>query len=137
MEGHMGDYWNIANAAIDIRAFLPEGKMNSIANTRQPFLPFGSGAAEGFCMRSENRESSDGLWTDLELICFEGKSLHIVNGKVVMVLQNSRYMDNGKAQPLTKGKIQLQSEASEVYFKGIQIKQIDALPKEYKTLFTQ
>ncbi|HVG40405.1 MAG TPA: DUF1080 domain-containing protein [Chitinophagaceae bacterium] len=135
MEGHMGDYWNIANSAIDIRAFLPEGKMNSIANKEQPFLPFGSGSGEGFCMRSENKENAVGEWTDIELVCYEGKSLHIVNGSVVMVLQNSRYMENGKAVPLTKGKIQLQSEAAEVYYKNIQIKIIDALPKEYASLF--
>jgi hypothetical protein len=135
MEGHMGDYWNIANAAIDIRAYLPEGKMNSIASKDQPFLPFGSGSGEGFCMRSANKENRNGEWTDIELICYEGKSLHIVNGEVVMVLQNSRYMENGKAVPLRKGKIQLQSEAAEVFFKNIQIKTIPSLPTEYASLF--
>lgn len=135
MEGHMGDYWNIANSAIDIRAYLSEGKMNAVANEKQPFLPFGSGAGEGFCMRSENRESAGDGWTDLELICFGDKSLHIVNGKVVMVLQNSRYMEDGKATPLVKGKLQLQSEAAEVYFKDVEIKSIDALPEMYGKLF--
>jgi hypothetical protein len=136
MEGHMGDYWGIANSAIDIRAYKSEGKMNSIANSKQDFLPFGSGTnGEGFCMRSENHESPNGDWTTLELICFEDKSLHIVNGQVVMVLKNSRYNDNGKAVSLTKGKIQLQSEAAEVYFKDIQIKSIKGLPKEFAGLY--
>lgn len=135
MEGHIGDYWNIANSAIDIRAYLPEGKMNSIANAGQPFLPFGSGAPEGFCMRSENNESPEGQWTDIELVCFGDKSLYIVNGKVVMVLQNSRYMEAGKAVPLTKGKIQLQSEGAEVFYKDIQIRNLPAMPAEYVKLF--
>jgi hypothetical protein len=135
MEGHMGDYWNIANSAIDIRAYLSEGKMNSIANAQQPFLAFGSGATDGFCLRSENYESPAGEWSLIELICFEGKSLHIVNGHVVMILQNSRYMDNGKAIPLTKGKIQLQSEAAEVFYKDIQIRNLEVLPDEYHSLF--
>ncbi|HYG39989.1 MAG TPA: DUF1080 domain-containing protein [Cytophagales bacterium] len=136
MEGHMGDYWNIANSAIDIRAYLPEGQMNSVASLTQPFLPFGSGTnGEGFCLRSENHESPAGEWTTLELICFEDKSLHIVNGHVVMVLQNSRFNDKGKFVPLTKGRIQLQSEAAETYFKDIQIKNIKGLPKEYAVLF--
>lgn len=131
MEGHMGDYWSIANSAIDIKAYLSEGKMNSVADAKQAFLPFGSGTGrEGFCMRSENLENPEGDWTTLELICFEDESFHIVNGKVVMVLQNSRYHENGKDVPLTKGKIQLQSEAAEVYFKDIKIKSIKALPKE-------
>src|SRR5450432_2971358 len=55
MEGHMGDYWNIANSAVDIRAFLPEGTMNAIANETQPFVPIGAKPSlSGFCLRSEN-----------------------------------------------------------------------------------
>ncbi len=135
MEGHIGDYWNIAKASIDIRAYLPEGKMNSVANAKQPFLPFGTGAPEGFCLRSENFESPEGEWTTVELICFQDKSLHIVNGHVVMVLKNSHYVDNGKNVSLTKGKIQLQSEAAEVFYKDIQVKSIGSLPKEYAKLF--
>lgn len=136
MEGHMGDYWNIANSAIDIRAYPSEGVMSSIASPNRPFRPFGSGTnGDGFCMRSENHESPEGEWTTLELICYGDKSLHIVNGHVVMVLQNSRYNDNGTSVSLTKGKIQLQSEAAEVYFKDIQIKSIPSMPEEYKGLF--
>jgi hypothetical protein len=135
MEGHMGDYWNISKSAIDIRAFLPEGKMNSVASTKQPFLPFGSGQPEGFCMRSEDHESTNGEWTSIDLICFGDKSLHVVNGNVVMVLQNSAYMENGKRIPLTRGKIQLQSEAAEVFYKDIRIKSISRLPEKYAPLF--
>lgn len=135
MEGHMGDFWQQATSAVDIRAYLPEGKMNSIANEKQPFLAFGSGSTEGYCMRSENHESAPGEWTTLELICFEDKSLHIVNGHVVMVLKNSRYVKDGGTLPLTKGKIQLQSEAAEVFFKDIKIKRIKSLPKQYAGLY--
>jgi len=136
MEGHMGDYWNIANSAIDIRAYMPEGTMNPVADAKQPFLPIGTGSPNGgFCLRGENHESQKGEWTELELICFNGKSLHIVNGHVVMVLQNSRYVGNGKSFPLTKGKIQLQSEAAETFYKEVKIKKLDAMPKEYTTYF--
>jgi hypothetical protein len=60
MEGHMGDYWNISTSTIDIRAFLPEGKMNSVATPKRPFLPFGSCQPEGFCMRREDHEHPNG-----------------------------------------------------------------------------
>ncbi|WP_210487697.1 3-keto-disaccharide hydrolase [Rufibacter aurantiacus] len=136
MEGHTGDYWSIANSAIDIRAFLPEGMMNSVADAKQPFLGFGRGSGrDGLCLRSENRESKNGDWTQIELVCYKGKSLHIVNGQVVMVLQNSRYVENDKATPLTKGKIQIQSEAAEVYYKDILLKELDEMPKEYAAYF--
>jgi hypothetical protein len=136
MEGHMGDYWNIAGSAIDVRALIPEGKMCAVASDRQPFLAIGAGTGlDGFCLRSEDHESPRGEWTEIELMCFEDKSVHIVNGHVVMVLQHSRYMDNGKVVPLTKGKIQLQSEATEVFYKDIRIKSIMSLPGEYAPYF--
>ncbi len=136
MEGHMGDYWTIASSAIDVRAYIPEGDMNTVASARQPFLALGAGTnLSGFCLRSQDHESPAGEWTEIELVCFEDKSLHIVNGHVVMVLQNSRYLKDGKQIPLTKGKIQLQSEAAEVYYKDIKIKNLQALPKNYAAYF--
>ncbi|MEJ7558847.1 MAG: DUF1080 domain-containing protein [Pedobacter sp.] len=131
MEGHIGDYWNVGASAIEIRSFLPEDKMNSVANAKQPFLGFGHGNEQGLCLRSENRETADNGWTTIELITFEGKSFHVVNGHVVMVLQNSHYVKDGQKIPLTKGKIQIQSEAAEVFYKDIQIKQLNAMPKGY------
>ena len=136
MEGHMGDHWGIANSANDVRAFIPEGKMNTVASEKQAFLPIGPGTGlDGFCLRSADYESPAGEWTTLELICFGDKSVRIVNGHVVMVLQNSRYVKDGKSIPLTKGKIQLQSEAGEVYFKDIRIKSIEKFTGRIFQLF--
>ena len=136
MEGHFGDYWNIANAAIDIRAYIPEGSMNAVADESQQFIPFGTHTENtGFCMRKMRAETPNNGWTEIELVCFEGKSLHIINGKVVMVLQNSRYFDGEKFQPLTEGKIQLQSEAAEVYYKNIKIKPINKMPAAFENYF--
>lgn len=136
MEGHMGDYWGIANSAIDVRTFLPEGMMNTVAGHNQPFLPIGPGTGrDGFCLRSVNNESPEGEWTTLELVTLGDKSLHIVNGQVVMVLRNSRFVSDGKTTPLTKGKIQLQSEAAEVFYKDIRIQSIDTWPEKYAGYF--
>ncbi|MBS2100053.1 3-keto-disaccharide hydrolase [Carboxylicivirga linearis] len=136
MEGHMGDYWSQLTSAIDIKAYLPEYIMNPVADESQSFLPMGQNEEiAGFCLRSANYEKPNGEWNTIELICFEDKSLHIVNGNVVMILQNSRYIHNGKAKSLTKGKIQIQSEAAEVFYKDIQLKHLNMMPAEYKHLF--
>lgn len=135
MEGHMGDFWCQATSAIDIRSFPSEGTMNCVADEKQAFESFKRGG-NSYCMRSANHESPKGEWTTLELICFEGKSLHIVNGHVVMVLKNSRYIDSeNKEVPLTSGKIQLQSEAAEVFYRDIKIKPLVTMPKQYEHLF--
>jgi hypothetical protein len=110
--------------------------MNSVADTSQAFLALGTGTGRmGFCLRSSNYESPENEWTTLDLICFEGKSIHIVNGNVVMVLKNSRYMQDSTSVPLVSGKIQIQSEAGEVYYKDVRIKKIDKMPAEFESLF--
>ena len=136
MQGHMGDFWSQANSAIDIRAYLPEYIMNPVADKSQPFLALGRGEEiQGYCMRSANFEKPHGEWNTLELICFENKSIHIVNGEVVMILQNSRYVEDGKKIPMQKGKIQLQSEAAEVFYKDIIIEKLNSLPEIYEQYY--
>lgn len=136
MEGHMGDYWNQANSAIDIRAFIPEGVMNPVADESPNFIGLGAGEkAGGYCMRSVNAEKPSGEWNTIELVCYEGKSLHIVNGQVVMILKNSRYLKENQSNPMTKGKIQIQSEAAEVYFKDMAISELHVMPKVYLKYF--
>jgi len=138
MEGHMGDYWSQATSAIDIRAYIPEYIMNPVASDDQPFIKVGkSEKIKGLVLRKENFERKHGQWNELELICYEGKSIHIVNGGTAMILRNSRYLNNGISTPLREGKIQLQSEAAEVYYKDIKIKEINALPSHYQKYFSQ
>jgi hypothetical protein len=48
----------------------------------------------------------------------------------MMVLYHNKQLDNGKELPLTKGKIQIQSEGAEVYYRQIKIQAIDRLPAE-------
>lgn len=136
MQGHTGDYWQQANSAIDIRAFQPEGEMNAVADTIQPFLATGrASGGPGFVQRQLNAEKPDNQWNTVELICFEGQSLHIVNGQVVMVLKNSRYQQDGRDMPMWEGKIQLQSEAAEVFYKNIRLQPLAQLPAQYAGYF--
>lgn len=136
MEGHIGDYWQQATSAIDIRAYQPEFIMNPVADENQAFVKVGKGEEiQGFVLRKENHEKPAGQWNTVELICFEGQSLHIVNGHVVMVLRHSRYLNDGVTKPLEEGQIQLQSEAAELYYKNIVIKPLDVLPRQYTKLF--
>ena len=137
MEAHSGDFWSQATSAIDIRAYASESGLNPMAHESQDFLSFGEkGEAGKYCLRSNNYENGADEWNTLELVCFNGKSLHIVNGEVVMVLKNSRYINkNGEIVPLTKGKIQLQTEAAEIFFKGIKIRNIEELSEEHLSYF--
>lgn len=136
MEGHMGDFWSQEESAINIKAYIPESVMSAVADETQPFIPFGYGTETGFCMRSANFEKP-AVWNTLELVCFNGMSLHIVNGHVVMILKDSRHFENGNVLPLIKGKIQIQSEGAEVFYKDIKVRPLDNLSDEYGKYFKE
>jgi len=137
MEGHTGDFWSQASSAMDIRAYKPESVLDPMAHASQDYIPISIDSPyRNYCLRSSNYEKAKDEWNTLDLYCFEDKSLHVVNGQVVMILKNSRYKDeNGDHIPLIKGKIQIQSEAAEVFFKDIRIRKIESLSPEQKALF--
>jgi hypothetical protein len=132
-EKGMGDYWSQASSRSDVKA-RKDGKDYFFDNSGT-LMAFGGGTGNGnFCHAGTDAEIK-GDWNELELITYGDKSIRIVNGKVVMALSNSRYMANGEAKPLVSGKIQIQSEAAEVYYKDMMIKKIDGMPEEYAGYF--
>lgn len=134
-EGNSGDFWSIAGSKADIKISQPDPDVRTYYyDPEGEWLTVGSRGVTNFC-GTEDYNSPDGEWTTLELICYEGKSLHIVNGNVVMALQNLRYTAEGGDVPLVEGKLQLQSEAGEVFYKGIEIRPIDAMPEKYLPYF--
>jgi hypothetical protein len=68
-------------------------------------------------------------------VCYAADCVHVVNGKVVMALANSRYKDGDRVLPLTGGKLQIQSEAAEVFYKDLEIRSIPAMPAAYAGYF--
>ncbi|MES2647495.1 MAG: DUF1080 domain-containing protein [Bacteroidota bacterium] len=131
-----GDYWNIANAQTSVKCIQKANGEYQANLTDGAFVSMGVGTGkQGFCQRAANYENAGGEWNTIELICFEDKSVHIVNGRVVMVLQNSAYWDGTKSVAMTRGKLSLQSEACEVYYKNMRLKNIDKMPVEYAQYF--
>ncbi|MEO6150994.1 MAG: DUF1080 domain-containing protein [Mucilaginibacter sp.] len=137
MEGGCGDYWNIASAQCNIKIVKRAGKKDTLNfSTNGIDTPIGAGCSSGgFVQQEGNYEKADGEWNSIELICFGDKSIHIVNGHVVMALSKSRFLEAGVARPLVKGKLQLQSEAAEVFYKNIMIRNIEKVPAEYVAYF--
>jgi Domain of Unknown Function (DUF1080) len=132
-EKGMGDYWSQASSRSDVKA-RKDGK-NYFFDNAGTLMAFGSGTGNGnFCHAGTDAEKKDD-WNEIELITYGDKSIRIVNGQVVMALANSRYMIGNEAKPLIKGKIQIQSEAAEVYYKDIKIKKIDGIPVAYEKYF--
>lgn len=80
--------------------------------------------------KMEDAEKPLGEWNAVDLYCFGQTSVHVVNGKVVMVNTNCSTNDKGKITPLTKGRIQIQSEGGEFFIRKIEISDISEIPAE-------
>ena len=80
--------------------------------------------------KAVDAEKPLGEWNTVDLYCVGRTSVHVVNGEVVMINNNTGKMENGQIKPLTSGKIQLQSEGAELFIKTIQVKPIKEIPKE-------
>ncbi len=134
-EGDLGDYYALSGTLIDIPSEKIEGEKEFTYVKNGGLNPFSSTqrVPPNHCNKGFDNEKPHGEWNTLELISYKGTSYHVVNGKVVMALYNSRYKNSDdKIVPLTKGKIQIQSEAAEVFYKNVQIKSITNLPRKYK-----
>ena len=136
IENSIGDYWSIAQSQIDIASVFNDRDSIYSFDPIGTIRTFGHNSKDGnYCKAGINGQKEDNEWNTLELICYKDQSLHIVNGKVAMALKNPKQLINGQLVSVTKGKIQLQSEAAEVYFKDIQIKQIQEIPSEFASYF--
>jgi len=131
----MGDYWCISGSVADIRATRPHGDTLRYAPRAAP-VAMGNGGPY-WCQAAAGYAPAPDGWTELELVHVNGQSIHLVNGHVVLALSNSGYMQGGQRHPLTHGRIQLQSEAAEVFYKDIQIRPLAAMPGQYAAYFAK
>lgn len=92
-EGDCGDYWCVGTNIDSPNKTVFEWGMKRI-------------------LRTQNFENSKGEWNTIEIICHDGQSEHYVNGRLV---------NWGKNASVSEGKILLQSEGSDVFFRNIEI----------------
>ena len=129
-EGDCGDYWGVAGGMQDIRA-IKKSDSEYVYDPGGQLYTFSASSKVGRrCIKGLDAEKPSGEWNTLDLYCHGDTSLHLVNGKVVMVLYHSKQMDNGQVSKLAKGKLQIQSEGAEIFYRDIKIKSLDAIPGE-------
>lgn len=129
-EGNCGDYWGVAGGMADMPA-IKKSETEYVYNPQGTLMVFSQDSPQSrHCIKQGDGENPTGQWNTVDLYCHGDTSIHVVNGKVMMVLYHNRQLDNGKELSLTKGKIQVQSEGAEVFYKQIKILSIDRLPAE-------
>ena len=129
-EGDCGDYWGVAGGMQDIKA-IKRSDSEYVYDPGGQLYTFSASSKVGRrCIKGLDAEKPSGEWNTLDLYCHGDTSVHLVNGKVVMVLYHSKQMDNGQVSKLAKGKLQIQSEGAEIFYRDIKIKSLDAIPGE-------
>lgn len=138
-QGDMGDYWPVGDVEIDIPSipykdkyyiYNEDGDLRTYHYAEILETATQDSLAKRRVYKAFDAEKPHGQWNDIELIVMDGNSIHIVNGKVVMRLFNSRIGSSQKS--LNSGRIILQSEGAEVYYKDIYIRQLAEIPPEFK-----
>lgn len=127
-EGDCGDYWGVAGGVADVPA-VEKDRGKFVYAAGQPLLTFEEKGEHGRnCIKYPDAERPYGEWNVIELYCSGDTSIHVVNGKVTMILYHLRQFQQGNYTPLTSGKIQLQSEGAELFYRNIRIQRITKLP---------
>jgi Domain of Unknown Function (DUF1080) len=130
-ETNTGDYWGVAGGMADMPV-IKKSETEYDYSPKGEFITFKEGSKVGRrCFKSMDAENPTGQWNTLDLYCHGDTSMHVVNGKVVMILYRNKQNDSGNDLPLTKGKIQIQSEGAEVFYRQIKVQPIEQLPAEY------
>jgi hypothetical protein len=129
-EKDCGDYWSVAGAIVDVEGERKDGKGPVIYKKGGMKFTVPSKESGGpRIVKSPDNEKPTGQWNTIELYTVGQTSVHMVNGKVNMILTNSRQVVDKKEVPLTKGKIQIQSEGAEVFYRNITIRPIEKIPE--------
>ena len=128
--GNIGDSYRMGKSYCEIPMIENnEGKYVYSKNAEmKPSVP---GTETVIVAKNSDFEKPIGDWNTVEIYCYGTTSVHVVNGEVNMVNYNSgKYIGEGNVEPLSKGKIQLQSEGGELFVKSIRVKPITEIPKE-------
>jgi Domain of Unknown Function (DUF1080) len=129
-----GDLFLVPNKNFTVATFA-EARVNDTKHwdVNAPWKDVGAGTKISNVSRSENYESDSANWTTEDVYTVGSTAVYLVNGYVVMAFRNAGILQADKTvTPLTKGKIQLQSEGAEGYYKDITIQSISDIPDDIK-----
>ncbi|MCM8538296.1 MAG: DUF1080 domain-containing protein [Lentisphaeraceae bacterium] len=150
--GKHGAFWNVWLSSLECQVqegdcgdFIPlagpsaKTTLKHVPNRKRPYFDPSGKTLEtaNYVSHSPSEEKPHGVWNTIEIFTIGQKSVFVVNGTPNMILYETTQKDpNGPGRiPLTSGRIQIQSEAAEVYYKNIQLKKITEFPKLIESMF--
>lgn len=140
-QGDCGDYWPVGEVTMQIPAEMDSslGFFRYAPEATRQKMFFSRNMPERRVLKSPDNEYPHGQWNTIEVLTKGDSSIHIVNGEIVMRLFESRKVVNGVEEPLTSGKISLQSEGAELFYRDVKVRSIpdNMTMDEYWTRLSQ
>jgi hypothetical protein len=128
-EGDVGDFYSLAGVIVDVAATLTDASNPRSDLTYAPAVPKVVGTTRRV-IKAAMAERPIGEWNTLDLYCVGQTSVHVVNGRTQVALSGLRQKIGRGEVPLTRGKLQFQSEAAEVFFRAMAIRPISEIPRD-------
>jgi hypothetical protein len=133
-EHDTGDFWSLVGVTVDLTGERSpaDGPVKYRKGGTRFTIP-GAGLPRR-AIKSEEHEKAD-AWNQVEILCLRGTCVHAVNGKVNMVLENPRLppeSPGARPKPLRRGRLQIQSEGAEVFYRRLTIRPLRAFPAGYR-----
>ncbi len=134
-EGDCGDLIQLAGTSCQVRT-TPEtaDKETPKHSPGGNWCTIGPGVGKWGAKHHGNHEI-EGDWNRIEVFTVGDRAVFAVNGHPVMHLKNTRLGKYSGNKPLTKGKIQIQSEAAEIWYRAMKIRPLRKLPAELAAHF--
>ncbi|PQV49406.1 uncharacterized protein DUF1080 [Jejuia pallidilutea] len=128
-ETDLGDFIPLGGNSVTPKVGSPIVEIRGDFKTEKKYNPNSEiySIGKGYINAASEHDAPHGEWNRLELYVIGNDAVHVVNGKIVMVVENAINPETNK--PLTKGEIQIQSEAAECYYKNMTITPITEFPE--------
>ena len=131
MHDNLGDTYLMANTWCKSKVNKSDDGKLFFYNPDGKATPFSETENGRSIKKMKDAEKPLGEWNTVDLYCFGQTAVHVVNGQVVMINTNCSKIENGQKIPLTKGKIQIQSEGGEFFIRKVEIKKIKGIPSQF------
>ena len=121
-ESDLGDF--IALAGPKVQAPIRMDGERKVYDLTQKFEE-----QKGYLHANIEPDAPHGEWNILDIYVVGDSAIHVVNGKIVMSIKGA--IDK-EGNPLTRGQLQIQSEAAELYYKDLKIRPLESFPEILK-----
>jgi hypothetical protein len=127
-EGGCGDYVGVGLVAADAHARTVDAKKRVYDPAGEALTFRGSVRDAAKCSRGGGEERPFGEWNTFEIYCVGDEVVQVLNGQVTARMTKSR-KENGEA--LTGGRIAIQLEGAEMFFREMTIETLAAMPERF------